>query len=111
MTAATTFVYVAGHHTFFLASRPSVQDEIDSIVQDVELPETESTDSKEKLNIKAHTLLLPGKCLHVTPLIKRKKWHNYGDKGKVVNTLEELETLGFGVVAVTKGACAQVSKF
>ena len=44
----------------------------------------------------AHFLQLPGKKLFLMPLLKAKKYHNYGNKQGALDAWEELEQSGLG---------------
>lgn len=44
----------------------------------------------------AHSLWLPGKWLFLIPLLKAKKYHNYGNKQGALDVWEELEQSGIG---------------
>ena len=46
----------------------------------------------------AHCLKLPGKHLYLTPLLKQKKFRNYGSKSGALAAFEELQSSELGKI-------------
>ncbi|KXJ18112.1 hypothetical protein AC249_AIPGENE14514 [Exaiptasia diaphana] len=112
MTAAIKFVKLCGDHAFFLASRSSLEEEMSSVLAEAVQPAAAAVSNVPPAkDIRCHTLLLPGKRLQVTPLLKKKKWRGYGNKERVVKVLEELESLGLGKLQSVKGPGDQHTKY
>ena len=100
LAAAINFVEVSCDHAFFLASRASLKDEIESVILEatsaIPFGEEEPQSSAAVRNIKTHILLLPGKRLFLSPLLKKKKFRGFAEKDGVLREMEELEKLGLG---------------
>ena len=50
----------------------------------------EDTENSDNKSAAAHCLKLPGKHLYLAPLLKQKKFHNYGSKSGALAAFEEL---------------------
>lgn len=46
----------------------------------------------------AHTLRLPGKKLYLTPLLKAKKFRNFGYRAGAMSAFEELQKAELGIL-------------
>lgn len=103
VTAAINFVSLACNHAFYLTSRMSLGEEIECMVVEETAEDEDALPDKEK-DLKTHILLLPGEHLHVTPLLKKKKFRGYApDKGTVVKAMEELEEEDLGTLRSERG--------
>ena len=71
--------------------------------------EEKSEEPSELRGVAAHTLKLPGKRLYLTPLLKAKKFRQYGYKTGALAAFDELQQAGLGVLDTVTRKSGNVS--